>query len=398
MNRVFKEIKDMKKAIKIGFLAFVAVLIVSVPFGASAYINPSLSLSSEGGNYVRVIVNGDPNASVTLYYRTNDNSYQSSTNIGYTDNGGYLNTTVNSNSYNISPGSYAYISINGNQSSSQMWPYYNGGNYSNIYLSQSNVSLNSGESRDITIYGGNTNSYYVSSGGNSDIVSSYISSNRLSLSARNSGSTTLTICSTGSNNYGSSCATLYVNVSNFDYYNSPVTVSPSSVSVGAGQTVSVNVYGGSGVYHVSSNSDSYVAYGKIIGNRLDIYGINSGTTNINICSTRSSYYSSSYNNNYVYNSCKDVYVSVSSYGSSINYYNNYPSYGQNTAGVFLSQIPYTGNSLSFKVVFFYIQLFLWSAFVTFMILRKKNRVAFAGMSASERIALFKKENLKNKSL
>jgi len=89
-------------------------------------------------------------------------------------------------------------------------------NYSSpVYLNQSSVSLSVGrysQSSSVTIYGGGGNgSYYLSNNSNSYVASAYVGSNTVNVSAMSAGTTTITVCSSTG---GSSCATLYVTVTN----------------------------------------------------------------------------------------------------------------------------------------------------------------------------------------
>lgn len=378
---------------------FIAFLVLFYPFfNAFAAIVPTFALANGNNSIVSISVNADPNASVLLYYYPNNASNTSSTNIGTTDGSGNLNTTLNAYNYNIQPGSSVYIVVNGQQSQTRTWPYYNNsGNYGgNVYLSQNSITINSLGSATVYVNGGSGNGYYVSSNSNSSAVSAYISGNTVNLSANSSwGSSTILICS---NSSGYGCATLYVTISNSNYnYNAnQISLNPSSISLGVGQSANVTVYGGNNYYYLSSGGNSYIVNAGVNGNTINLYGRNPGSETLVICSSNISS-----GNNYNYSSCSNLYVTVGSsyyYGNNTNYYNT-PTTGVSASGVFLSQIPYTGIAENLKMIFFILGMMIWSGFMAYVYMMKKGMLQPAGhlkMSMSERIQEFKKENLRRK--
>jgi hypothetical protein len=214
-----------------------------------------------------------------------------------------------------------------------------------VTFAQSSVSLTSGQTLSDTIYNtGNyySSSYYISGNTNSAAVSATISGSTIQLYALAAGSATITVCSTSSSyGYGTTCGTVYVTVSGSTYGTGSVTFAESTVSLTSGQTYSdalYNISGTYGTYYVSSNSNSSVASATISGSTLQLYGYNSGTTNIVVCSSAVSY---NYNN-----SCGTVYVTVNGSGYSTGTITAYPSnpylsYGQ-SLNVTLSQTVYNG--------------------------------------------------------
>jgi len=54
------------------------------------------------------------------------------------------------------------------------------------------------------------------------------------------------------------------------------------------------------------------------------------------------------------------------------------------AGVFLSQVPYTGVGSTLKVISFMMALFLWSAWIAYIIIKRRTRLAVVGISSAAR--------------
>ncbi len=74
--------------------------------------------------------------------------------------------------------------------------------------------------------------------------------------------------------------------------------------------------------------------------------------------------------------------------------------GQLSSGVYLTQVPYTGVDFNLKLVLFLIGITLWSAFAAYMIIRKRNSMAYSNgvkTDMSDRLEEFKKQNLKNRN-
>lgn len=93
------------------------------------------------------------------------------------------------------------------------------------------------------------------------------------------------------------------------------------------------------------------------------------------------------------NTCQ-VYVGGNTSGNVTVYSNTTPTSGTPTAGVFLSQVPYTGLKGGWNVALFVFGLFFWSAVIAWFILRKKD--IKGKFSRSDMIAKFKQNNLAEK--
>jgi hypothetical protein len=149
-----------------------------------------------------------------------------------------------------------------------------------------------------------------------------------------------------------------VNNNNSNNYNN---LSFSQVNVGLtlGQSQQVTIYG-SGNFYLSSNINRNIASAYISGSTLNITGNTVGSTNLIICSSSR-------------NDCGTVYVNVYASNSGYSTYPNYPTYysngyGNPSAGVYLSQVPSTGINPTLKMILFYIGLFGWSAFLSYLFL------------------------------
>lgn len=385
-----KTLQTNKKGLFSGFLNLILVSIFTFGFaGVALASTPNLSVSNNGNNQVQIsVTNADPNSTINLYY----NSGNFVANIGTTNSSGYFSTTLNQNSYSIPQNSYVYVMVNGQNSSSVLWPY-NGNNYGNISLSQTSLTIAYNQSASVSIYGGN-GSYYISSNSNSSIASASISGSTLNVSAYSSiaGNTTITVCSYNT----SGCATLYVYVQS-GYYNQPTYLSPSTLSLNAGQGQAVTI-SGSGSYSLSTNSNPTSISALISGSVLNVYGSAPGTGTLTVCSTSGS------------GGCANLYVTI---GGSYNYnnYNGYTNYygynnsyynpgytysngGYNTyyvqgtsdqtpyysavsstgSQVYLNQVPATGISFAnLKTILFTLGLIFWSMFAAYIFMAKQKR-------------------------
>ncbi len=289
---------------KISFVLIITILVGLGLFGGLPVTNasaPTLSVYSAGSDSVQITVNGDPNASVVLYYYQTNYSYTQSQYIGSTNYSGYFSTTVSSPFYNISSGSSVYVVVNNQQSQSVSWPYV----YSNYYghgesisLNQSNVSVGIGQSTTVTISGGNMP--YGMYPNSPNLYQAVIGENTLTLTGQNIGSDSLKICSSNST---TSCATLYITINNNSgyNYNNLISLSQNNISLNVGGSNSISIYGNGG-YYVSNNSNSNIATANINGSTLNVYGVSYGSSGITVCQSNGS-------------QCAILYVAIG-YGSS----------------------------------------------------------------------------------
>ncbi|MES3005835.1 MAG: hypothetical protein V4664_02715 [Patescibacteria group bacterium] len=300
------------KQFLIKYVFLVAIFGVFFAAQIAQAATPVLTFSNAGNSQVRIDVTGDVNSSVQLYFYNPPNSgnIQSAGIIGTTNSSGYFTTIVSNTAYGIPVGTSVFVNVNNQQSSGVAWPTITGGN---VYLGQTNIYLNVNQSGTVTISGG-TGTYYISTNSNSNVATASINGSVLTVNGINNGNTTFTVCSAST---ASSCATLYVSVGGGSYNNNQsVYFDPTTVSVQAGQTQSVIVYG-SGSYYLSNNSNTSVVSVTISGSNLNVYGITNGSATLTVCSQTSN------------SSCGSLYVTVySSYNNYCSYncypYNNYP--------------------------------------------------------------------------
>ncbi len=301
---------------------------------ASAYY-PTLSVNNNGGNSILTVSNAAPNSSVQLSYTPSGSSLATTvSNFGYTDGSGNFTTNVSSSSYGLSGASQIYVTVGGQQSNtvsgSGSGPVIGGCGYygcsvGGLTLSQSSLSLSVGQSAAVTatypVYG-YSNTIYVSSNSNSAVASASVSGSQVNIYGLASGSTTISICASGS-----ACGTVYVTVSGSGggcgLYGCSVgglTLSQTSVSLNVGQTsyvtASMPIYNPS--FYVSSNSNSGAVSASISGSQISLYGLASGSSTVTICTSGGS-------------TCGSVYVTVSGSGSGCGIY------GCSVGGLTLSQ-------------------------------------------------------------
>ena len=189
---------------------------------------------------------------------------------------------------------------------------YNCGSNGSVWFNPTSPSMYVGQSLAVSInsnsystaYPYNSTAYYISSNSNSGVVTATVSGTVLNLYANQSGSSSISVCSSALGD----CGTLYVTVSggnNCGYYGCSVgglVVSPSSLSLTVGQSatasVSVGSYYYSGGYYISSNSNSGIASASISGSQVTVYGIASGSTTLSVCQNSGS------------SACASLYVTV----------------------------------------------------------------------------------------
>ena len=255
---------------------------------AFASVAPTLSVSPTGsGDSVNVTVTGDPNAAVILYY-TKSGAGQQLTPIGTTNASGTLTSTISTSQYSIVSSSPVYVTVgglNGLQSQQATWPASSAliSTSNMLSLSQTGLVLPIGQSSTITATNVNGSSLYLSSNSTPAIANVNISGSQITVLANSYGSTTATICLVSNI---SNCSSLYIIVQNSSAQ--PLTFSQNSVSLYSGQSVSVQISGGSGSYIVSSNAsqNSAVIQTSISGSTITLSTTSTtGSSSVTVCST-----------------------------------------------------------------------------------------------------------------
>ncbi len=280
----------MQKKFFLFCVLFLAVVMIFSSFSKKVSANsPYLSLAGTGdGNSVQINITGaNPSTSVLFFY-TKSGSGQQITSIGTTDTNGTLTTTISSSSYGISSGSSVYVaigSINGPQSNNVAWPaaatMLSSSNM--LSLSQTGFVLVPGQSSTVTASNLGSSSLYQSSNSNPQIANFSINGSQITMTASSYGSTTGTFCLI---NNTANCGSVYVIVQNSTAQ--PLTFSQSSVSISSGQTLAIQIYGGSGSYSVINNSSQNggTVQTSISDSIISLTtGSTAGSSSITVCST-----------------------------------------------------------------------------------------------------------------
>ena len=217
-------------------------------------MTPTLSLTATGnGDNVQINVNGDPNSSVTLFYTSTGSGPQFiSLSNWQTNASGTFTATLSSGTYGIAANSFVHVTtggLSGTSSVTVSWPYYQSSTTttSTLTLTQSALLLNAGQTSTITA---SLSSLYVLSNSTPAVANINLNANQITVTANTFGSTVVNVCALGST---TNCANISVTVQNSSAQQ--LTFSQNNFSIVSGQTSSVNVSGGSGVYTISNNSN-----------------------------------------------------------------------------------------------------------------------------------------------
>lgn len=147
----------------------------------------------------------------------------------------------------------------------------------NIALSQSTLTLSTGQTLSVIISGG-TAPYNLLKYSDT-IFQGSIAGNILSISGISGGTEQIAVCSASG---GCTWLTLVVNGSSSSSSTFQPVLSPSTLSLGLGQTSTVSI-SGTGSYYISGNTNPTVATIQISGNTASVSAIGYGTANVSIC-------------------------------------------------------------------------------------------------------------------
>jgi hypothetical protein len=269
----------MRKKIISGVLA---LFIFSLSFVANpaAASGSSLSLSATGdGDSVQVNVSGAANSSVLLSYY--NNYVPQVAFLGNTNGSGYFSTNISTAAYGISANSLVHVmvgGVSGSQSSDVAWPYIAS---SNLALDKTSLVLPIGQSATITAYNNGTNLIYLANNSNPVVANANLNGSQITVTAINYGSTVINICSQSNT---ASCASAYINVQNTG--SNPLAFGFSNIGLTNGQTSAVNIYGGTGSYLLSNNTNSNAVTASISNGVVNLKAnAASGSAAISICSS-----------------------------------------------------------------------------------------------------------------
>lgn len=143
-----------------------------------------------------------------------------------------------------------------------------------LSLDNTNPSITVGQATTVNISGGS--GYYVSANSNSNVASQSLSGSALTITGLQSGSTTITVCSSSNG-----CSSVNVTVGSANT-NQPVTFGVTNPTLTVGQSTNVSLSGGSG-YFISSNSNNNAVQASVSGASLSLYGANAGSSSITVC-------------------------------------------------------------------------------------------------------------------
>jgi stress response protein SCP2 len=257
------------------FLAL-AVSLASLAAGAGAANAASaatLSLTTVSGDNVRVNVTGEPSRTVRLSFLPSGGIAVTTLILGSTDINGNFVTSISSGGYGIPQGSPAYVTIEGMQSATTLWPSYS----SSLTLSQTNVTI--AEGQNITIAG--SHSLILVSNSMSSVIGAALSGSQITITGLQTGSGVLRLC--GAN---AGCVSLSVTVGSEG--ESQVSFSQNNVIVRGNERKDIDIYGGAeNGYAVISNSNPSAVDASVRGggNLVVIYaGTTTGAATVVVCS------------------------------------------------------------------------------------------------------------------
>lgn len=342
-----------------------------IPYTPPVYV-PTQSQSNTG-------VNTNVNSSNSS---SSANASSSNTNNNVNNNNNVSNN-VNNNNVNIVVGTPISATTNQPQN-----PSLDG----SCYISPSNVQINQDVTFTANASGGNGNYSYSWNG------SDGISSGSRTFTGRfyNPGTKTANVTITsGGQSINRSCS---VNVEQYYNNNNNLGVyciaNPTNAAVG--QTVVWTAYvtgGNSSYYTYSWYGTDGLSYGNANSIQKSYQTAGSKTATVTVYGN---------NNQSVSASCNTNITGYTAPISNVTVIRQ-PTVGTPVSGVYLSQVPETGIAGSMKVALFALGLIIWSAFVGYILVsRKNNKLALAGdnsgQTAAQRIQTFKLENMRKRGL
>lgn len=157
-----------------------------------------------------------------------------------------------------------------------------------LALSQTSISLSAGQTSSISISG--TGGYYVSNVSTPTVATASVSGSLLQITGESYGSSTISVCQSGG-----ACTTVYVSVGTSTTTTS--SYGPAALlsfgtpieTIGLGQTTTVPIVGGSGIYYVAYSSNSGAVTASIAGNTLSLSGLQANSLDVvTVCSSTNS--------------------------------------------------------------------------------------------------------------
>lgn len=257
------------------------VLLISLMI-LSGFISPTtkasspatLSLTAQSGDNVRVAVTGEPSTTIRLSFLPQGASTVTTIIFGTTDSNGNFSTSISSGGYGIPQGSPAYVTVNGMQSQTMLWPTYT----SSLTLSKTNVNVAVGQSIAVT----GSNALILAANGMSSVIGAVLSGSQVTITGLSAGSGALALCGA---NVGCQSISVVVGGSTSD---TQVSFSMNNFTINDGQSRNIDIYGGSNNgFNIKSNSNPSALTASISGtsNVVSLYGNHTpGTATLVICS------------------------------------------------------------------------------------------------------------------
>lgn len=275
----------MKKLLSLS-LSGLAVLAFLSFAGIAHAATPTLSLSTTGsGDYVEIDVAGDAGYSVLMHYQkaSGGNWMQA---LGTTNANGTFSTQVSTATYNISPNSLIYVTVDGHDSISVAWPY-NSTTGGAITFNQTGSVMTIGQSTTLNVNNVGTNLLYLLNNTNPQIVNTNITNSQVAITALAYGQTVVTVCVLGTT---TNCASDYVTVQNSGAQT--LTFSQSNLTVASGQSSTITILNGTtggsstGNYTILNNSNPSVIQASLSNATITLTAQgNNGTASLTVCAT-----------------------------------------------------------------------------------------------------------------
>ena len=228
----------------------------------------SLVMTVGQTNTVTVNANGNTG---TLYISNNSNSQVA--NIGVSNS----QITVSALSVGSTVVSICPLGNTSNCASMYITVVQNTTSVQSLSFNQNNVTVANGQTVPVTVSGG-TGVYTVLNNSNSSAITASLNGTTINLyGIGTNGTASVTICSTDM----SSCGIITATIGSVS--STGITFSQTYPTLGAGQTLSISISGGSGTYYISSNSNAAVISPNISGSTLNLYGNTTGMATITVC-------------------------------------------------------------------------------------------------------------------
>ena len=272
--------------IKQTIFSVVLTALVFVPFiGPVQASATTLNLSTLSGDRVQATITGNPSSTIQLSFWPAGAGAVTTIVFGTTNSSGQFTTSISSGGYGIPAGSPTYATINGVQSSMQLWPSYS----SSLVLDKSTVQVAIGQS----IIVNSSSAIILAANSLTTSIGTAVNGSQLTVTGIAEGVGTLSICGA---NVG--CASLPVTVGSGGQ--TQVSFNPNNITISNGQSQNVTIFGSShNGYTIKSNSNPSVVDASISGTSdiISLYGKpTNGSATIVVCSVEDN------------NNCASLYI------------------------------------------------------------------------------------------